>query len=69
MQIQAKDQRTFKFKFITTQQLDNSFFAIMNRTQITRHSNLFAYKYLEGMNKLKQEPQLISMNAIKAIVY
>lgn len=55
MEITTKDQRMFRFKFSVMQQLESCYFTIMMSTQVNRHSNLFAYKYLEGIQKQKGE--------------
>lgn len=55
MDITTKDQRFFRFKFINQIQLQNSYAAIMLSTQVTKHSNLFAYKFKDGMIKSQSE--------------
>ena len=66
MEITMKDMRTFKFRFQLQQHLENSYFAIMMSTQITKHSNLYAYKYLEAVKKLepRKQPSDVCMNDI-----
>lgn len=71
MEITTKDQRAFRFKFSAMQQLESCYFAIMMSTQVNKHSNLFAYKYLEGITKhSKDSEQLtqVSFNDVKKIV-
>ena len=58
MEITTKDQRMFRFKFSVMQQLESCYFTIMMSTQVNRHSNLFAYKYLEGISKQKKEREV-----------
>ena len=67
MDIITKDQRVFRFKFSASQQLESSYFAIMMSAQINRHSNLFAYRYLEGILKLNKavQPVSVSFNDVK----
>ena len=55
MEIISKDQRVFRFKFSVPQQLENSYYSIMYHSQVNKHSNLYAYKYLEEIQKLLKE--------------
>lgn len=68
MDIITKDQRVFRFKFSSAQQLESSYFAIMMSAQNNRHANLFAYTYLEGVLKQKGDHTTVCLQDIKLIV-
>lgn len=52
------------------QQLESCYFAIMMSAKINKHSNLWAYKHLEGVSKLdaNDQPAIMSFNEVKALV-
>ena len=70
MDITTKDQRMYRYKFVTMQHLQNCYMAIMMSTQITRHQNLFAYKYMDAIVSQNKNgnAQALCFRDVKTIV-
>jgi hypothetical protein len=54
--ITTKDQRVFRFKFVNSSNLQNSYSRIMLNCQITKHSNLNAYEFYKVVQKIQKYP-------------
>jgi len=47
--ITTKDQRVFRFKFSSMQDLSQSYTKIIENSQVTKHSNLYAYDFMKSL--------------------